>query len=153
MPRVFNDDPKLIHPAGLTKRLLAMVYDFMVVVAIWMIIGAVAVTANQGEAIDSPLGNATLKSALLLLTFLYFGYSWTKTGQTLGMLAWRLRIQSMDGKTLSWQQSLIRFFAAAFSLACLGLGYLTMLFGDEKLTWHDRWSDSVVVVIAKPPKR
>lgn len=152
MPRIFNDDPSETQPASLSRRFAAMIYDLLIVTAIWMIVGGVAVAINNGEAVDSALGSAVLKSALFVATYLFFAYSWTRTGQTIGMLAWRLRIQKMENRTLSWTESLIRFFAAGFSMLCFGAGYWVMLFGDERLTWHDRWTESTVVYLPKKKK-
>ncbi len=152
MPRIFNDNPSEIQPARLGRRLAAMSYDLLIVAAIWMLVGGAAVAINNGEAVDSPLGSAALKSALFVATYLFFAYSWTRTGQTIGMLAWRIRIQKMDNRTLTWTESLIRFFAAGFSMLCLGIGYWVMLFGDERLTWHDRWTESTVVYLPKKKK-
>ncbi len=75
MPRQFNDDPSRLRTPTLIVRLLAMVYDTLIVLAIWMLIGGIAVALNQGEAIDSPLGLATLKSLLLITTFLFLASS------------------------------------------------------------------------------
>ena len=149
MPRHFNDDPSRLRTPTLIVRLLAMVYDTLIVLAIWMLIGGIAVALNQGEAIDSPLGLATLKSLLLITTFLFFGFFWTRSGQTLGMMAWRLRAQSETGFSLSWTQAMIRFFAAMLSIALFGLGYWITIFSDQKVTWHERWSNSVTVRITK----
>lgn len=150
MPRDFTADLALVKPATLIRRLLAIVYDTLLVVAISMIVVLISVAINGGEAIDTPLAKAALQSALLCVNFLFFGYCWTKAGSTLGMLAWHLRVQNHDGTKLSWTQALIRFFGGAFSLLCLGLGFWMILINDEKLAWHDRWSNSVVV---RTPKR
>lgn len=143
--RPFRGPQSDMRPASLAKRLLAMLYDFMIIVAIWMITGFVAVGLNDGEAVEGP----ALKSALFIITFLFFGFFWTRNGQTLGMQAWRIRVQSLGGYKLTWTQSLLRFFLAALSMLCFGLGYIWMLFNDEKLTWHDKLSESCVVQLPK----
>lgn len=153
MPRDFTTDLHQVKPATLMRRVLAMVYDGLIVLAIWMLVGGIAVGLNNGEAVESGLGQAGLKSALLCTTFLFFGLCWTKAGQTLGMLAWRLRVQNHLGTKISWRQALFRFFGGALSIVCLGLGFWVMLFSDEKLAWHDRWSDSVVVLTPKKRKK
>ncbi len=65
------------------------------------------------------------------------------------MMAWRLRAQSETGFSLSWTQAMIRFFAAMLSIALFGLGYWITIFSDQKVTWHERWSNSVTVRITK----
>lgn len=152
MHRPFREEFSDLRPAPFGKRLLAIVYDTLVLVAIWMIVSAIAVGLNHGEGIDSGVGNALLRSALFCCSFLFFAYFWTRNGQTLGMQAWRLRVQTFDGQRLSWTQALIRFLASILSWIPLGLGYIWMLFSDEKLTWHDRLSESCVVVLPKKPR-
>ena len=153
MSRVFKQDFPNVRRAGFLKRVMAMVYDALILIAIWMIVSAVAVALNGGEAIAAPMAKASLQSALLCFSFLFFAYFWTRNGQTLGMQAWRLRVQDMSGYKITWMQALIRFFAAMFSWVPLGLGYIWMFVGDEQLTWHDRWSESVVVQLPAPDKK
>ncbi|MCD8512731.1 MAG: RDD family protein [Nitrincola sp.] len=145
MKRAFRDDYPDTRPASLGKRVLAMFYDFMLIVAIWMITGFAAVALNDGEAVEGPL----FKTALFVITFLFFGFFWTRNGQTLGMQAWRIRVQTLDGYRLSWSRSLLRFMLSILSWIPLGLGYIWVLFSDEKLAWHDKFSESCVVQLPK----
>lgn len=154
MHRPFAEEFTDTRPASLVKRLLAMVYDALLVIAIWMIVGGIGVMLNDGEAISaqtsSPSAVALFNSALFCITFLFFGFFWTRNGQTLGMLAWRLRVQTLEGGRLSWSKALVRFLCAIPSLSLFGIGLLWMLFTDERLSWHDRWSGSCVVQLPKP---
>lgn len=149
--RRFPEDPKNLQPASLPKRLAAMLYDSLIVVALWMFVGAIGVALNHGEAAQGPF----FKSAIFLVTFLFFTGFWTRNGQTLGMQAWRVRIQTPKGYSISWMQALIRFFMAAVSLACFGLGYWWVLIDKQQRSWHDRYSDTQVVSLpkAKKPKK
>ena len=131
--------------ASLVKRLLAMMYDSLLIMAVWMLVGYVFIAFNDGEAVSGPLFNSTV----FLVTFLFFALFWTRSGQTLGMLAWRLRIESDQGQPLSARQALLRFMGALFSALAFGLGYWWIIFDSNKLGWHDRWSNSRVV---QPPK-
>lgn len=148
MQRPFRYDYTDIRPASFGKRLFAMLYDALILVAIWLCVAILATALNQG-GVTSPLGRAALQSTQFCLSFLFFGYFWTRNGQTLGMQAWRLRAQTLDGQRITWMQALIRFMGAIISWLPLGLGYLWMLFSDERLTWHDRWSESCIVQL--PP--
>lgn len=153
MHRPFREEFADVRPASLIKRLLAMIYDALLVIAIWMLVGGIAVALNQGEAV-SPENNtraavALFNSTLFCVTFLFFGYFWTRNGQTLGMLAWRLRVQTLDGGRLSWSRALVRFLCAIPSIGLCGIGLFWMLLTDERLSWHDRWSDSCIVQLPK----
>lgn len=147
--RKFPEAPETLSPAPLSKRLAAMLYDFLIVVALWMLIGAIGVSLNGGEAASGPV----FKSAVFLAAFLFFCGFWTSNGQTLGMQAWRIRIQTPEGYSVSWMQALIRFFMAGVSALFCGLGYWWILWDKDKLSWHDRYSESRVVSLPKPAKK
>jgi uncharacterized RDD family membrane protein YckC len=68
------------------------------------------------------------------------------------MRAWRVRVQRYDGKPITWWQALLRFLIAFVSWGALGLGFLWSLYDKRKRTWHDIYSESVLVVIPKERK-
>ena len=80
------------------------------------------------------------------------GQSVTYNGQTLGMQVWGVRIQNRDGTAIDLWQALLRFFIAIGSWLFGGLGFLWMLWDKDRLTWHDRYSESVVVQLPKRKK-
>ena len=80
---------------------------------------------------------------------MFYAWFWTHGGQTLGMQAWKLRLQRLDGGPVSLWQALLRFLAAFPSLLLFGLGMLWMLVDRERMTWHDRVSESVIVRLPK----
>jgi len=100
---------------------------------------------------DKAVGPA-FQSTLFISIFLFFGFFWTRSGQTIGMMAWRIRIQSKTGHSISWMQALIRFMTAIFSAAIAGIGYLWMLFNDEQLSLHDKLSNTDLPKATKPTK-
>lgn len=136
------------RPAGLIRRLGAMMYDFLIIVAVWMLLGFARLPFVP-EGVDAMNDHAGpgFQSVLFLVTFGFFTFFWRRTGQTLGMQAWRIRIQNSDGRAISMTQSLMRFFCGAFSLVCLGLGHFWMLFSPSKKTWPDSFSESEVVYV------
>lgn len=136
------------RPAGLIRRLGAMMYDFLIIVAVWMLLGFARLPFVP-EGVDAMNDNAGpgFQSILFLVTFGFFTFFWRRTGQTLGMQAWRIRIQNSDGRAITLTQSLMRFFCGAFSLVCLGLGHFWMLFSPSRKTWPDSFSESEVVYV------
>ncbi|MDM7480439.1 MULTISPECIES: RDD family protein [Halomonadaceae] len=145
-----------VWPAGLGRRLGAMIYDGFLVLAIW-IAATVAHLAFfrfvLGQTADE-IGTTALDiwSLRLMLVFfvtLFFVYAWRRGGMTLGMQAWRLRVQTLDGHAISLQQSLIRCAVAWVSLAALGLGYWWVLFDRQSRSWPDIVSRTETVVLPK----
>lgn len=79
----------------------------------------------------------------------YYFVCWRKQGQTLGMKAWRLKLQQTDGSVASSEQCFKRSIAACFSLAFFGIGYLICLIPSKKFCFHDWLSNTQVVVLEK----
>ena len=118
-----------------------MIYDGLLVLALWLITLLAMVAANGGEAVYGAL----VQSALFLEAYIFFAWFWLRAGQTAGMRAWRLRLVSRDGGAITLNQATVRFFAAMISLGALGLGYGWALFDREHRTWPDLWSRSRIL--------
>ena len=141
--------------AGVLRRLGAMLYDSLIVLALMFIVTALFLPFTAGEAItpgESGALERIYQAALLIVVVLFFCVFWTWRGQTIGMLAWRLRVQRPDGSTLTWRDALLRLAGACVSVAALGLGYWWIWVDREGLAWHDRWSGTRVVVLPKTRK-
>ena len=141
-------EPGDLNSAGLLRRLAALLYDTLLLVAVLMTVTWLLLPLTHGEAItrETVGGFEYLYRALLLgLVIAYFGFSWTRSGQTLGMLAWRIRVLRSDGCHLRWSDVLLRLAASLLSLLPAGLGYFWMLLDPNRLTWHDRLSRTRVV--------
>lgn len=134
--------------ASLVKRLMAMMYDSLLVLAVWMLVGYIAIAFNDGQAVEGPWFN----SILFVVTYGFFALFWVRSGQTLGMIAWCLRVEDNDGYALTLKQALVRYLAAFIALGS-GIGYLWMLFSKNKLAWHDSWSNTRVVQLPKRSKK
>ncbi|MEY8251112.1 MAG: RDD family protein, partial [Colwellia sp.] len=80
---------------------------------------------------------------------LFFVYFWSKKGQTLGMRAWRLRLQNLDGSLLSKTTAVKRLVPTL-----LGLGNFWVLFDRKnKLSLQDRITNTEVVVLSLEANR
>lgn len=145
-----DTDSQTLPPAGLLRRLAAFVYDILLLAAILFIAAFVALLFSGGEAI-SP-GNPWYQTYLFTLGYIFYAWFWTRGGQTLGMRAWRLRVESMDGGPINLGQALLRFMAGIATVMTAGLAMLWMLFDKDKRTLHDRFSDTRVVVLPKVKK-
>jgi uncharacterized RDD family membrane protein YckC len=138
--------------AGVLRRFGAMLYDGLIVVALEAVVTALLLPLTGGEAItpsESGVLERIYQAALLLVIVLFFGVFWTWRGQTVGMLAWRLRVERSDGTLLTWRDALLRLGGACVSLAALGLGYFWIWIDRDRLAWHDRWTGTRVVVLPK----
>ncbi len=111
-------------PCPLWRRLLALVYDLLIVVALVMVVGLLCQLATGGRLISTgaktviPIWYQALQA---LVVAAYFISAWRHGGQTLGMRPWRIRVTRTDGGTPSLRQALIRVLVAAAPLLLLAL--------------------------------
>jgi uncharacterized RDD family membrane protein YckC len=141
-----------VEPAGLLRRLAALLYDTLVLLALWLT-AAVPFVWIANSAPQGPLMRAAFQVYLLAIAFAFFGWFWVHGGQTLGMRAWRLRVVDNEGRAVTWAQATRRFAAAILSLLCAGIGLLWVMHDRERCAWHDRLSGTRVVVLPKPPRQ
>lgn len=150
--------PQPYPRAGLFRRLGAMLYDTLlsisVVATVMAVISAICMMLIGNGYIDitgynSPADYVASQGWFRLLMLyvwgLFFIGFWVKGGQTLGMRAWRLRVQNEDGSLIHVRQAIVR---ACFSL--FGLGNLMLLvMPRQKLALQDRLADCEVIVLPK----
>lgn len=123
--------------AGAWVRLLAVLYDGMLVLALLFLVSVVLVavgTLSFGQvgtqatdAVQLPLWyqNAILSPSFVLTLYGFYGIFWRKSGQTLGMQTWRLKTITSDGKLLNWGQSFVRIVCACLvPMVCAVLGLI-----------------------------
>ena len=159
-------EPPVFPAAPLWRRIAALFYDTLLVFAI------ILVTTGLYHGIinnwllgyeEAPVGfNPWLSSLIMVIVFFFFAHCWGRKGQTLGMQAWRLRIQSTatestkstkikngSERQITLVQSLLRFMIAIPALALGGLGLLWMVIDKKKRSWHDHYSHTEIVLLPK----
>ncbi|MEO7386143.1 MAG: RDD family protein [Gammaproteobacteria bacterium] len=133
--------------AGVARRLAAGCYDALLLGALWMMATLAIVALRGGEPV--PAGQIGYQLLLLGTAGLFFITSWLRGGQTLGMRAWRLRVERESGESLDARTGVVRFLAGLLSLGAGGLGLLWLWIDRDELTWHDRLAGTRVVVLPK----
>ncbi|MDY6979312.1 MAG: RDD family protein [Pseudomonadota bacterium] len=107
-------------PAPLYRRLFAMLYDGLLLLALLFIASAIPLIFTGGEAIEGH--DLLLTGYFLLICFAFFGGFWTHGGQTLGMRAWRLQVVHDHAGSLDWLAALLRFLSGLPAWLVLILG-------------------------------
>ena len=138
-------------------RVLALVYDMWPVIAMWMVaslVFTIGFTVGGHGSRENIAPFSALQWLLWLICWLITGayalLSWRRGGQTLGMRPWRLKVVCADGVNAPDTRSLvIRFVVGTASLLLAGLGFWWAWVDRERLTWHDRASDTRMVRLAK----
>ena len=134
--------------SGLLRRFGAIFYDFLLVFALLMFVSTLFLIGRGGEAVEPYTLPHQITSFAVIYVFLV-GF-WSRSGSTLGMLAWGLRVETPDGKAPSIRAASIRFAAAILSWIPLGLGFLWQLWDKDQLAWHDRLSGTRLRHYPKP---
>lgn len=133
--------------APLWRCLLAIVYDSFLIAGLLLVVFALALAARQGEAL--PTGLSAYSLLLLLVPWIFYCGFWMNGGQTLGMRAWKIKVQTESARPLSLSVASWRFTAALLSAASLGMGYLWMLVDKHNRSWHDHLSKTQIIVTKK----
>jgi len=178
---VTGSNPHNHAAPGITsgKYVLVLLYDAMATSAVFLLASLIYITpailnAPQDIARTENLSVSAYSGALfkMYLLIIWFGfYSWflTRSGQTLGMAAWKVKLVSDNGARLSLWQCLFRFFASIMpwigALFCYHLwskigfypeykyGFLLLGFGSviwmkfdpQGLSPHDRFSETRII--------
>jgi uncharacterized RDD family membrane protein YckC len=132
----------------LMRRIAAMLYDGLLILALLFMSTLPFIAAQGGEPVE-PSENVLYQSVLAIIIYGFFVGFWTRSGRTLGMQSWRLQLETMDGERASLGAATIRFFAALLSWAPAGLGFLWSLWDKDRLAWHDRISKTHLVYYPK----
>jgi len=152
--------------AGFRRRCASWMYDLLVAIAVYMVSGAVSfllitlvlyfgVIDMQGHehVVDRIASTPWLEGINELWKLAWVGFFfvwfWSRSGQTLGMKAWRLRVQNQDGSLISKTTGLKRLLPTL-----LGLGNLLVLIDRKnKLSLQDRLTHTEVVVLSLEANR
>ncbi len=133
--------------AGVFRRIAACCYDVLLLSAVWMAVTLTIVIVREGAAV--PTGQLTYQLMLLTTAALFYIVCWTRGGQTLGMRAFRLKIERESGEPLDVRTGIVRFFSGLLTVISGGLGLLWLWIDRDELTWHDRLAGTRVIVLPK----
>ena len=131
--------------------------DAFLVAAIWMALGfgmQFIVGPDTNQLIDGQVQTDPIIGTILFIGEVtsaagFYMWFWLRTGQTLGMIAWRIKAVNASGQLMNPKQAVLRFLLAWPSFFCLGVGYLWMYIDKHGNAIHDILSGTQVIVVAK----
>jgi uncharacterized RDD family membrane protein YckC len=128
---------------NLLKLGACFIYDTLVVVAIsffcgWLFLWLVG-DATHGAK------RYVLQLFLWLSVGVYFVWCWSKSGQTLAMQTWKLKVVDQHLQLLGIKVAVARYVLACVSLMLFGLGFLWAIVDRDRLFLHDRLLKSRIV--------
>lgn len=162
-------------PAGIAVRLAAMVYEAILLFGVVFVVGyALLAVARWTYPLSGPQ-RTVVQGVLFAAIGIYFVYQWTRSGQTLAMKAWNLRLVDHAGVPPRLPAAVLRYVAAwhlvlpgllwsalsggrgAVDALVWGVGFLLLMvparFDRERRLLHDRLSATRVIREAQVPKR
>lgn len=124
------------HTPSLLKLCACLVYELLTMIALCIVFAGLF----YGVFGDATEGMKRLVQQMFLWTILgaYYLWCWTRSGQTLAMQAWHLKVVTENNVPLSQQMALMRYVLASLSLVLFGLGFLWAVVDKNRLFLHDR---------------
>ncbi len=134
--------------AGFGRRFAALIYDGFLLAALLMTYtGAILIFTRRAVLPETYGAWAYLyRAGLIGVIAAYYVLNWIRSGQTLGMRAWRLRAVSDAGSPLNTTAALLRFLCGFLAWPPAALGVLWLYLDPDHLAIHDRLSRTRVRV-------
>lgn len=155
------------RPPGLLVRLAAMTYEAVLLFGVVFIVGYLVLALARWTYPLQPHQRWTLQAVLFVVIGGYFVWCWTRSGQTLALKTWHLRVVGADGGRLGLRTAVLRYLLAwhlfapgllfvllfrthaAWDVAAFALGFAAMLLlaytDPQRRLLHDRWLGTRVV--------
>jgi uncharacterized RDD family membrane protein YckC len=136
--------------ATLLRRLSSLVYESLIVVALLLLAGlAFLLPLYLATGRDASAGWPLwlFRGWVLAVLGLYFGWFWTRGGQTLPMRTWRLRLVAADGAPVGRGRALCRYLLAWPSVLAVGAGLAWALVDRDRQFLHDRLAGTRLVLV------
>jgi uncharacterized RDD family membrane protein YckC len=133
--------------AGFGRRFAALIYDGILLAALLMTYTGVILIFTHRAVLPETYGAWVYlyRAGLITVIAAYYVLNWIRSGQTLGMRAWRLRAVNDTGSRLSATSALLRFLCGFLAWPPAALGVLWLFLDPDHLAIHDRLSRTRIV--------
>jgi len=161
LARQIDRESYTVDYAGFWIRLAAMLVDGLILgVVVWVFNGlwpmafglgwmggTAGATISYGE-----VGGVFWVLAVLvpfLIVVAYFIGLWGWRGQTVGMMALRIRIARFTGEAITWVDAVMRFLGFIISVLFVFIGHFWIAFDSRRQGWHDKIAETFVIRIPR----
>jgi uncharacterized RDD family membrane protein YckC/cytoskeletal protein CcmA (bactofilin family) len=114
----------------------------------WIRMGALLIDIILVSVIVSVLD--TGDSVWVVMIAAYGAIMWKLKGTTIGGIVCGLKIVRRDGAELNWDTAIVRALGCFLSLVVCGLGFLWIVFDEDRQAWHDKIAGTLVVRTPRP---
>jgi len=158
-----TSDNLLGYYAGFISRLIAFVIDIAIInlslLFIGWFLGIFLSFFDHSSVLGASLENIPYINDVINLLlnpvyialfifgfiFIYFTFFWSFSGHTPGMAFMGIRVVPIQGGPMSLIRSILRFFAYIPSILSLGIGFLWIIFDDQRQAWQDTIARTYVI--------
>lgn len=150
MPGVYRNPMDMVPKATFWMRAVATLVDAGVVFGLQMILGGLLALAGSVTVVGSDGGAGETAFIVhffsYLISFTYYIFFTGYCGQTPGKMVLRIKVVRQDGSPVGYGRAAFREVPAKFlSGIIFGIGYLMVIFDEQKRALHDRMSDTYVI--------
>jgi uncharacterized RDD family membrane protein YckC len=103
-------DPSAAPWPGISRRLACFVYEGVLLFGVVMISAYLFSSLTQQR--HALQGRHELQAFLFLILGIYFGWFWSRSGQTVAMKAWHLRVVDTAGRPITQGRAVLRYLLA-----------------------------------------
>ena len=132
----------LLRLASLRLRFVSLVYEGVLLFAVLFVSSYLFLSLARDA--QSGLPRVIFQVYLLSVCGAYFVFCWARSGQTLPMKTWRIRIVTKEGGALSAGRAFQRYLLAIPGMLS-GISLLWALFDREHQYLHDRLAGTRIV--------
>lgn len=112
-------------PPGLWPRLASMIYESVLLFGVVVTANLPVVIIAHYAGLDAHGLRPVLQWVSVAVMGAYFAYCWSRSGQTLAMKSWGLRVVDRDGGPLPFRRAVLRY-VLAWSLLLPGLAAVAL---------------------------
>jgi uncharacterized RDD family membrane protein YckC len=116
----------------------------------WIRMGALFIDAVLVGIIVSVLNKGDSDSLWIVGLAAYGAVMWKLKGTTIGGIVCGLKIVRRDGSELNWDTAIVRALGCFLSMVVAGLGFLWIVFDEDRQAWHDKIAGTLVVRAPRP---
>ena len=129
--------------ANLARRFGSLCYEILLLAAILFAAGWAFLAVER--LLPAALARPLFQLYLLTICAAYFIYCWTRSGQTLPMKTWRIRLVTRQGGALPVGRAALRYVLALASVALAGGGFWWALVDRDRQFLHDRLAGTKII--------
>ena len=141
---------KNTNVVSLPRRIIVMLYDSILLIAV-LFFSSLPIIIPFKITTDHALYPLYI-IYIYAVAYLFFAWSWTHGGQTLGLKTWKIKLISASGEEVTWKESFLRYIGSLVCWLSCGIGFLWCYTNKERLAWNDIISHTRLKKLSSKPK-